>query len=375
MRTPSRVLALVATLLTVLLGSLLSPAPLTTTATAATAPAPGPHFSRPGSLTIERLVLDAIAGTPSGSYIRGVTWSFDRQRIADALIAAHRRGAVVRLLISRKSRAEEEVSDMRAAGIGSDCSPGRSCLKVVDYSARGSDRFDGTLTTLHQKSWTFSMTSGVRRVSVITSANASVGAAENQYNDAYVFVDNDAVYDTLVDVFVDQTADRDLGDPWRVARISRTVSLSFGPWNSPSMADPVLRRIESLPTNGLVVRVGMAAWRDPRGVALARALAAKKRAGAKVFVLAGKPIGAAVLDTLRGAGIPVRNAHYGDSNYLHSKFMTAKWVADGRIRTRVWAGSENWGAEPRGSDELTFQVAAGQTHGAYVRYFDSLFNR
>ena len=390
MRTPSRALLLIAPLIATLLTALLTATATTPSSASSTGatdlaaaspvaarsstytPAPGPYFSRPGNRTIHDLVLRNIRETPSGSYIRGVAWTLSSQEIADALIAAHRRGVVVRVLVSRRGRDYPATNSLQAA-LDSRCGSG-SCFRIVQFSARGSDEFDGKKTTLHQKSWLFSTTGTEQRVSIITSHNPTDSAKDNQYNDAYQFVGNLAVYNQIRDTFVAQSKDRDLGTPYRAVRISSTVALYFGPWNSPSMADPVVARINALPTNNLVIRVANSAWQDQRGVAIARALARKKEQGAGVFVLASQPLGPAVRDVLVAADIPIRDAHFSDTNYHHMKFMTAKWTEGGKVRTRVWAGSENWSDAARGSDELVFRVGAGRTHGAYVNFFDSLYN-
>lgn len=334
----------------------------------------GPVFSRPGDDRIHDLVLSHIRGTPSGAWIRAASWSWTSDEIAAALQAADDRGVVVRVLTSPTSVGDPALDDLRAR-LGSDCSGERSCFRVARGSTRGTDRFDGAGTSMHQKSWTFSTTGSLSRVTVITSHNATDGARDWQYNTAQQFVGNLAVYNAVRDVFAEQLRDDAEKRPWLVRKFGSTTALYFSPWNNPTMDDPVVRRIRSLPERDLVVRVATSAWYGPRGNAIARALAAKKRAGAGVFVLAGDPTGAEVLRILRGAGIPVRLAPSSDTDYSHLKFMTARWRDGDRLVSRVWSGSENWSGPSRGSDELVVKVGAGRWHGDYVRFFDSLFNR
>ena len=67
-------------------------------------PATGATFNNPlGSRSQQTVLMDqiiaAVNNVPSGSIIRVVAYSFDYQPVADALIAAKKRGAQVRLLI------------------------------------------------------------------------------------------------------------------------------------------------------------------------------------------------------------------------------------------------------------------------------------
>lgn len=335
-------------------------------------PKAGPGFARPGDNAMEAVLLKNIRKTPKGAYIRTVNWTFTNEAIANRLVKADERGVVVRVLVSRRSADDPAVNTLQAA-LGSDCGAGKSCTRIVDFAGRGSNKFDGQRTTLHQKSWTFSTVGSATNVSLISGCNATISARDTQFCDWYQFVGNEKVYDTMRETFEDQTADRDLGKPFLDQRISSTVRLFFSPFNSPKMDDPVLARIKSLPNDGLVIRVAMCAWRDARGVAIAKALAKKKRNGAAVFVLRGEPFGADVAQVLGNAGIPVHNGHFSDERYIHLKFMTAKWVSNGKTRTRVWTGSDNWSDAARGNDELVVQVGAGRTHGAYVSFFDSIY--
>ena len=64
----------------------------------------GPYFNDPrlkkGWFTIERKVIDTIKHTRKGSTIRIAVYSFDRMPVANALIAAHRRGVKVQMLLN-----------------------------------------------------------------------------------------------------------------------------------------------------------------------------------------------------------------------------------------------------------------------------------
>lgn len=318
------------------------------------------------------MLLRHICHTPRGAYIRVATWSFTGGNLANALIAAHDRGVVVRVLMAKGQMNTTAVERLQRELT----SRGESWIRGVRNSARGTDRFDGAWTTMHQKSWLFSTVGSRKRVSVVTSANATAHARDAQYTDALQFVGKWKVYNKIRDVFVQQTKDDALARPFR-SWSGEGVGLTFTPWNRPGMADPVVRRIRNVPDHAHL-RIANSAWYGGRGDRIARAVAAHERAtgGKDVWVLASKPFGANVRQILRGAGVTIYDGYFGPNRYHHLKFMTARWRgSDGNAVTRVWAGSENWSAKSRGNDELVARVKGFRAHQGYVRFFDRIVRR
>jgi len=334
--------------------------------------AQGPFFASPGSGTHVQRVVAMIDGAPARSRIRVTTMSFTSGTFASALVRAAARGVRVRVLTAGMARDDQAFLDTRSGFARHRSS--RSRIKAVKLSARGRNVVGGKKTVFHQKSFTFSRTLGRRDVTVISSANLTDEARDNQWTDSYAFVDNSAIFGEMNRVFAQQWADRPLRRPFRqFTPAGGSAQLTFGPWNSASMPDPVLRRIRSVPAaSSTTIRVANSSWHGPRGLRLARALARKANAGAKVFVLVGRPFGRDVRRALRRAGVTFLRGHVPGAQYHHVKFMTARFVRNGRTMTRVWAGSENWSDSSRFSDELVYRVSAGSTHGAYVRFFDRI---
>lgn len=328
---------------------------------------PGAYFETPAGSRITNLVLRNIRNTPSGAYIRFVSWSFTSGDVADALSDAHDRGVVVRVLMSRG-----QLGGSTSAQDLQDQLDGASWLRGVKNSARGDDKFDGQWTALHQKSFTFSTTGQSKRVSIVASANPTDHARDAQFHDAYQFVGNSAVYDKLVDVFQEQTEDTPEAEPF-LRWSTRRAAMVFLPWDSPSMEDPVVGRIESLP-NHARIRIANSAWQGPRGVAIARAVAAHERSrqGRDVWVLASSPFADDVRQILRAEDIPIFKGYWHDERYHHHKFMTARWSEGGNAQTRVWTGSENWSNASRGNDELVLRVESFRAHEKYVAFFDKV---
>jgi len=338
---------------------------------AAYAPEAGAYFSYGGgSDAIRSIVLNAINSTPEGSVIRVVMWAFSDMGMAEALNDADNRGVEVKMLIARSSAAYSATQYLRDYVDNTE----GSFVKLISHAGRGGQAWGANAGTLHQKSWTFSTTGSAHWVTIVTSANATEEAHEHQFNDAWRFVDYLDVYNDIKAKFEWAQKDRLWPTPFRQSSHGLT-QLTFSPWNGPAMADPVVRRIQALPTNRLNIRVANAAWSGTRGVRIAKALAAKKRDGAKIWVIHGKPFGDNVRGVLRDAGIPMRNRYLSSSRYLHSKFMTASYYQNGRRATRVWQGSENWGDGSRSGDELVARIVAGSAHTAYVRQFDWLWDQ
>lgn len=334
-------------------------------------PQPGAFFSYGGgSDSIRSIVLNAINNTPSGSVIRVVMWAFSDMGIAKAVNAADNRGVEVKMLIARSSAEYSATQYLRDYVDNTE----GSFVKLISHAGRGAQAWGANAGTLHQKSWTFSTTGSAHWVTIVTSANATDEAHNHQFNDAWRFVDYLDVYNDIKAMFEWAQRDQLSAAPFRQFSHGLT-QLTFSPWNGPTMADPVVRRIRDLPTNRLSIRIANAAWSGTRGVRIAHALAAKKRDGAKIWVIHGKPFGDNVRDALRDAEIPMRNRYLSKSRYLHSKFMTASYYQNGRRATRVWQGSENWGDGSRSGDELVARIVAGSAHTAYVRQFDWLWSR
>lgn len=320
-------------------------------------------FGHPGSNGVKRGVLAAIDNTPAGATIRGASWSFSDYDYAYALNRARLRGVHVRLIVGANSRnysAAAWLKDRLGSNMHFSAGAARRASRLSDAG------------TMHQKVWLFSRTGGKPYVTIVASANATDEATDHQFVDGWQFVDYQAIYDRFVGLYGEMWQHVTLDAPFRQINLSPNTAMTISPWNYQTMPDPVVARIDGLPTNGLVIRAANAAWYGTRGVAIARALARKKAAGANISVIYGKPIGAKVLEVLRNAGISRRNAYYSTSCYLHDKFMTASWVSSGVRKYRVWEGSENWGDNSVAADEAVVKIGNPAAYSAYSNWFSQI---
>lgn len=320
-------------------------------------------LDEPGQHRIRRLLTRHLRESPPGSVVHGVVWAYDSRPLTTALVRAARRGVRVAVLVGGISCGEPSFQRLRRD------LPRPSFAECVRASARGDAVFDGAEANLHQKSWTFSHVARARWVSVVTTANATDAAERHQYNDAYQVVGHRELYRRLGEVFAQQARDRAVARPYRHHEVGRGLAVTFLPWNSPGQPDPVVTRIRALPGPGTSILVAQSNWQDERGVAIARALVARRHAGATVRVLASQPLGPEVRTVLRAGGIPVASVWWGPERYSHLKFMAVRYDTATGPRTRVWTGSENWWSPSRGHDELILRVNGARAYAAYERFF------
>lgn len=337
-------------------------------------PKAGPLFGSPGANATQQAVLANIAGTKKGQTIEGVSWSFSDTTISNALIDAMKRGVKVRMLIGNEGSDYAAATAFRNATL-SPFLPGiakRSSLTISVGSSRKNPALG--IGSMHQKSWTFSLVGRTPFVSIVTSANATENANTIHYTDGWQFVKDPQPYRVLRNMFNQQIKLHDWPRPFTVKSIGAGRTLTFSPWNSATMADPVVQRIDKLP-NKVTIRAANASWTGARGMAIAQALIAKKAKGADVAVLynttdpaSHNKVDQAIIDALTAAGIPNETVYFGEQRYLHGKFMTAKYGG----QTRVWTGSENWGDEPKAADELVLMLTKPDAYAAFVGWWGAL---
>ena len=302
-----------------------------------------------------------------GATVRLAAYSFAMPSTAHALLRAHRRGVVVKLVVDRHSAAWGSVRRLRTV-LGTDTDK-RSFVRLCDRSCRGD------VGVQHAKFVTISSTKHAEDLAMVGSMNFTEHAAREQWQDLYS-VDGDAgVYRQLVRVF--RRMVRDQPQP---ALALRGPGEGFRTEVSPvPVGDPVMHRLSLVSCRGAtagtgfrgrtVLRVAMHAWNGERGLALARKVAALEEAGCNVRVLAGVGVGPRVLGTLERAGVGVRRTG-GDSRATHQKLMfVSGHFAGDRAASYAWTGSHNWTDRSLRNDEVTLRVAGARQVEAYRRAF------
>jgi len=290
-------------------------------------------------------------------------------RVADALLAAHRRGVHVQVLMNSHS-AQWVPAEKLVPVLGSD--PTKDSFFVL---AHGSARGTGGVT--HEKAWTFSQVGSTPDVVMIGSTNLTGYGTGVQFSDNYTYAGRADVYDVYARLFAVQKLDRAVAHPYVVDDVDHGSAYFFPKPGTTAATDPVVARIDALPSGpGTTIRVSQFSWWDDRGRWIAKALAAKSRTGTHVEVLAGESVGSGIKDTLRAAGIAVHPGVWADGKRIHTKLMLADWTDGTGVHRSIWTGSDNWADQSFRNEETMLRVDDDPVaYAAYVRFFDRLVAR
>lgn len=375
----------------------------------------GPFFNDPhlakGHFEIERRVIKTIRHTPKGSTIRIAIYSLDRVGVASALVAAHRRGVRVQMLLNDhwENRAVKMLRDEFGKNPRRD-----SFVYKCKQSCRGAAN---EFNNLHSKFYLFSQAGKSEDVIAVGSANMTRNAAIHQWNDLY-FTDGDhELFRQFVGLFNDMRKDYDTrqepiafcGTPANGVAcddsLDKHTAVAFPRVSRPKddLVVHLLDRVQCLtpdPVTGEVKRTRLAlsmhTMRGNRGNYLAEAIRQKWVQGCDVRVTYGligyHTKGAIAAPTKRGR-IPLRSTGMDydlDDNfdlnndgiddlildyYSHQKYLVIEGTFNGVPDTSmVLTGSVNWSSLSTANDEVWFTVRGAVVAKKYLRNFDYQWN-
>jgi hypothetical protein len=331
-------------------------------------PIPGPVFGDPtaASNRILSRLLNNINHTPRNGTIRIVGYSFSLGRVANALLAAKKRGVHLQIVLDGHSRAWSP-STRLAAALGVDPTR-RDYLVLTKGSARG------TRGVTHQKSWSFSKVGQTPYVTMVGSTNLTGYGMEVQYSDMYTYTNRKDVYDAFASIQSRQKLDTALPAPYVTRPWTNGTGYFFPHPTGTVETDPVVARINALPADANTnIRVAQFAWYDTRGIWIANALAAKKAAGATVTAVVGESVGTGVKNILTRAGIPMYPGVYTNRKRIHTKLMLASYLDATGSHTRIWTGSDNWTNQSFRNEDTIIEVGDDLTsYNQYVGFYDAL---
>jgi phosphatidylserine/phosphatidylglycerophosphate/cardiolipin synthase-like enzyme len=345
-------------------------------------PVRGPIFNDPYGKSyppraIEDQIEALIENSPKGSTIRVATLGIDAVTARRALVAAHRRGVIVRVVLPHAAGRTPEVRKLRRV-LGSRWWRPGSYLVTCQRGCYS----DSPNATMHAKLYMFSQTGAVRNVVVSSSANLTRRAMYHNWNDAYTFVDNQEVYAAARAYVGGMRFDvnRPLSTP--VVHSGRNQVLFYPEPNYQRTEDVYTALLadtacsdarSSSSVNGrTVLKVATSRW-GARRLDVARRLGNKVAAGCKVQVLVkAKTTDPRVLLELIRRKVPTRYSDGPDGLTAnnHSKFLAVSGHIEGdRARSTVVTGSLNMtGANDR-SDNVMVRI--GDSAWTYRRYADS----
>lgn len=334
----------------------------------------GTPATEPEGNAIYRVLIDNIRHTPPGATIRIIAHSCSLVPVAEALIAADRRGVRVQLVADRRITARYQATRMLVSALGRD-RRAHSSVHLVE----GEGRLAGGRQ--HQKTWMFSRTGDSRRVVMVGSMNLTYYSTR-QYNDMVSYVDQRGPWRTFTRIHAELSEGNPPGPPIRVAemRTDRGTDTAYVfPGLSPD-DDPIQRILADIPPGPETrIRILQQGWLDTRGRAIAEQVARLARSGADVEVVHGKFFGDRIARILQDAEVPVHDGVFGtDGDDVHSKLMVAQYRdAGGRLRRIATTGSDNWSDRSFGNGEVVVRVNLDRGPGfaRYLRFFDEIEDR
>lgn len=350
-------------------------------------PAHGASFNIPRStytamFRTEKRIVDAIDHAKANSRILISTYSFDRLPVADALIAAHRRGVKVQILLNNHQWTRAMTRLRNALG-------GNRSRSSYMYVCSFGCRTDGE--NLHSKFYLFGNTGASRYVTMTGSYNLTGNAARNQWNDLFTVRGNEKVWTKMASLFAEMSKDQNVADPYKVMRADGQYYWHVFPFrNFSATNDPVMTELNRIDCHGstinggrTVVRLNMAVIDDYRGEYLARKIRSLFAGGCDVRVLYGvatKEIREIFATKTKRGYVPVHISGYdtdydGDMDlYGHEKtFMVSGKVGNLTAARIVFTSSGNWTTNGILGDELLFRIRGYGAMKSYKDHFDYMW--
>ena len=370
----------------------------------------GPFFNDPrrkkGWFRIERKVIDTIKHTRKGSTIRIAVYSFDRMPVANALIAAHRRGVKVQMILND----HQYTRAMRA--VRREIGAKRYRSSFIYRCTAGCRSKQNQYNNMHTKFYSFSRAGRSKDVIAVGSANLMLNADKHQWNDLYFTSGDHELFRQFVRLFNDMRKDYDTrqppqffcGTPANGVACDDSVD-KHTVWAYPKPSGPrndlvldTLGKVQCLTPDGAGgqtrsrIAVSMHTMRGNRGDYLAAAIRQKWAEGCRVRVMYGligyhtkRVIGAPTARgriPLRSTGLDFNPDDDYDLNkdgkddlilsvYSHQKYVAIQGNYNGNPDTHmVVTGSANWASLSPGNDEVRMTIRGKKLTRKYVKNFN-----
>jgi hypothetical protein len=343
-------------------------------------------------------LLHTINSTPGGQKIRFATWNMRSDDLTNALIAAHRRGVSVRVVIDRLNANPQNPNSgferlTNALKFGQKQRP--RGMKSFTRRCVSACRAPGGIA--HTKFFLFSKVrtgknESVDNVVMYGSANATDLAAYAQWNDLYTLRGQGAVYHEFDHIYRQMTRDRKVAQPYE-AYDHGAFSEYFYPYKGVGTeVDPLMADLDAIVCKGATdgtgtkgftkIRIAQTSMWGERGIAIAQRLATMWNRGCDIKMVYAV-MGNEVLSQLRRAnrgGVPIRQIAQDPNRdgiydrYLHMKNMAVSGVYAGVTNAQVtWNGSANWTSVALASDEVVARIFNGRVRRQYSQWVDYLF--
>jgi len=335
---------------------------------------------------IEDRIVEAINHARRGSKIHIALFSFDRRRVARALIRAHeRRNVHVSVLLNDHQRTRAMIDMSHVFGHNR---KRRSYLYRCVDGCRGNGEF------LHSKMYLFSHTGRARNVVMTGSANLTTNAIIHQWNDLFIQRGNAALYDVFLKVFREMERDKVAHPVYQKFNIGKRYQLQALPFRNPSARhDPMMSVLDKIRCKGArngtgirgrtMLRVSMHRWAGVRGAYLARKVVQLYGRGCNVRVMHGSAddrVRAAIVRPSTRGQLPIRANGFDESGdgvidrYSHQKYVVISGhFGKNRSEERIYTGSSNWSRRGVTGDELIFMARGHRLVRQWTANFDYLW--
>jgi phosphatidylserine/phosphatidylglycerophosphate/cardiolipin synthase-like enzyme len=332
----------------------------------------GPKSSQRRIFTHVNKTIDAV---PRGGTIRIAVFSFAEKATADALLRARARGVNVQMIIDDHTIYAQEARLRRALGKNASA---RSYMLYCAHSCRG------TKGDMHDKFFLFSHAGRAKNVTMVGSNNMTSYNAQHQWSDVYTVANDRAMYATYSYLFAKLRTNKPVSKPFYERNVSNTRSTFFPALGMTQATDPLMQTLSAVRCTGAtagtgvagrtVVRIAQHAWYGPRGVYLAKKVAALRTQGCIVQVVAGITMGSVVRSTLVKAKVSLA-PHRRSGVYTHQKTMTISGVFGGDTSSRmVFTGSHNWSDRGLTNDDVILRVDNAAAYAKYVSNFRDMWH-
>ena len=358
---------------------------------------------------IERRLLDTLRHVPKGETVRIALYSFDRIPVANAIVAAYRRGVRIQILLN--DHWENRAMQIVRAALGTNTHAKNFIYKCKSGCRTLVDQY----RNLHSKFYLFPKAGKSKRVIALGSHNFTMNADRHQWNDIFFFRAEKTMYKQFVKVFNDMKKDYSktqpamhfCGTPTGTScedSVDQYTNWVF-PKKSTQKSDLVLNmlnKIQCLTPDGAGgqtrtrLALSMHTMRGARGNYLASAIRQKFAEGCDFRVSYGligyktkQILGAS---TARGR-IPLRSTgldydpdddfdlnNDGDDDviltyYSHQKYFVVEGTYNGIPNTSmVLTGSSNWASLGTAQDEIFFTALGAGNARRYLKNFNSFWN-
>jgi hypothetical protein len=361
-------------------------------------------FQDPGSgptpdFSLENHAIALINDVPSGGQITFTFRDFNRDSIADALIAAQQRGVAVDGVIDGEERTRPVVQRLQAA-LGRDhfvlC--GNPTFEFHSCIANTLNPFvpRPPVTTgkslQHNKFMTFSRADGRDFVVLQPSENWLFPQQYGYYNDMVEISGDRALYQAYVQYLLDLKAQVRSDNHYVVASGDDGRNTMFpSPRLQPSLdeGDTIADRLREIDCSeggsaagrGLI-RIGNMQF-DASRRAILRELLKLNEAGCQIEHIVTNADGE-VIAALVSAGIPVYPFYQraaatvtGRRIIVHDKFwlVDAKSKLTGRRMKIAYVGTSNWRTDEQYSDDMLLRIVDDGVFDAYADYWELIKSR